>query len=103
VHSKLLLAFCIAALSVSVASCGDKSKLSSEDIDYVRLTAALMKAKSSAPPSADSLWLKSKLDSIMQSFHTNAKDYVARTTALADDPEHTLIIYKAINDTLGLK
>ncbi len=99
-HSKIVAIFFLALL---ISSCGDKSKLTSDEISYVRLTSSLVKAKSSAPPTADSVWLKYKLDSIMRSYHTDQKSYVAATTALSSDPEHTVIIYHAIKDTLGLK
>jgi hypothetical protein len=98
-----LLAIPLLCVAASFVACGDKNKLSGDEISYVRLTAALMKVKSTAPPTADSLWLKPKLDSIMKSFHMDQNRYIAASSALKDDPEHTLIIYHAIKDTLGLK
>jgi hypothetical protein len=84
-----------------IAGCGPKG-LSDDDIQYVRLSAGLMKLKAALPPNADSNYIQPKLDSTFKHFNMTREGYIAYTETLTKDPDHTQLVYTAIKDSLGL-
>lgn len=91
-------------LSGLCASCTKKASLTDEEERYVQITLAVMKARAvTAQLGADSLQLRRSLDSIYKAFETDSAAYVRMSVDLAEKPNHALLAYQTIRDSLGLK
>lgn len=95
----------IALLAVSglLVSCSKKASLSDDEERCVEITLAMMRARASAGQSADSLLLGRKLDSLYKVFGIDSAAYVKMSVDLAERPNHALLAYQTIRDSLGLK
>ena len=87
-----------------LASCSKKASLSSDEERYVEITLAIMKTRAKvAQQGADSVRLKSALDSIYKVYEIDSAGYVQMSAELAERPSHAVLAYQAIRDSLGLK
>jgi hypothetical protein len=86
------------------ASCTKKASLTDEEERYVDITLAIMKTRADiARAGADSLQLRRSLDSVYKVFKTDSAAYVKMSVDLTEKPNHALLAYQAIRDSLGLK
>ena len=87
-----------------LASCSDKPSLSSDDERFVEITLAIMKTRAKiAQAGADSVRLKSALDSIYKAYEIDSAGYVLMSAELAERPANAVLAYQTIRDSLGLK
>jgi hypothetical protein len=96
---------CIAVLLIGLcASCTKKASLTDDEERYVKITLAIMKTRADlARAGADSLQLGRSLDSVYKAFETDSASYIKMSVALAERPNHALLAYQTIRDSLGLK
>jgi hypothetical protein len=91
-------------LAISMASCSEKASLNDDDERYVEITLAMMKTRAKvAQAGADSLQLRRSLDSVYKVFKIDSTEYVRMSVELAERPDHALLAYQTIRDSLGLK
>jgi hypothetical protein len=98
---RLLIAILVS--SALCASCTKKASLTDDEERYVQITLAILKARATTAQSTDSLQLGRTLDSVYKAFETDSADYVRMSVELADKPDHALLAYQTIRDSLGLK
>jgi hypothetical protein len=97
------LMFAIVLLSLC-ASCTKKASLTDDEERYVKITLAIMKTRANlAKTGADSLQLRRSLDSVYKAHQTDSAAYVRMSVALTEKPNHALLAYQTIRDSLGLK
>src|ERR1051325_4810565 len=89
------------ALSL-VLGCKSKPKLTTDDVQYIRTTIALMRVRVQLQPS-DSMVVSQKIDSVYHAFSTSKQAYTAATSRLSTDEKHATLVYQAIKDSLGIK
>lgn len=80
--------------------CAKSENLNDEEIEYVKLSAALGKIKAFANDSAHHHRLR---DSVLTAYNTTLGAYTAKTESLTETPERTSIIFRAIADSLGIR
>src|SRR5205823_3319649 len=90
-------------LLLSIVACSKKPSLSSDDIAYVRTTLDLMRTRARMQPGADSVVVKSMLDTTYRRHKISKELYLKQTSEIGSDPARTDRIYKAINDSVGDK
>ena len=85
------------------ASCTKKASLTDDEERYVQITLAIMKTRATTAQSTDSLLLGRRLDSVYKVFDIDSAEYVRMSGELAEKPNHALLAYQTIRDSLGLK
>ncbi len=98
---RLLIA--ILVTSALCVSCTKKASLTDDEERYVQITLAVMKARATTDKSTDSLQLGRTLDSVYKAFEIDSAEYVRMSVELAEKPNHALLAYQTIRDSLGLK
>lgn len=95
---------CLVLAGTLFASCSKKPGLSDDDERYIEITLALMRARANvAQAGADSLHLRRSLDSVYKAYEIDSTQYVRMSEELAERPDHALLTYQTIRDSLGLK
>jgi hypothetical protein len=91
-------------LAMGIASCSEKASLNDDDERYIEITLAMMKTRAKVVQAgADSLQLRRSLDSVYRAFKIDSTEYVRMSVELAERPDHALLAYQTIRDSLGLK
>jgi hypothetical protein len=90
-------------LALSIVSCKGKPSLDSDDKEYIRTSVDLLRTRAHFGSQTDSAHIVMSLDSVYKRHHTTREAYTKETTALADDPKHAVLIFNAINDSVGSK
>ncbi|MEP7235914.1 MAG: hypothetical protein ABI778_11525 [Ignavibacteriota bacterium] len=87
-------------LFVLLSGCAKSEKLNDQELNYVKLNLAMMKARTA---SSDSVALGIKLDSVYKKFGTSEAEYKIRTTGFEKEPDRANIIFRAIADSMNVK
>ena len=91
-------------VGLALASCSKKPSLNSDEEQFVEITLAIMKTRAQiAQQGADSVRLRSALDSIYKVYEIDSAGYVRMSAELAERPSHAVLAYQTIRDSLGLK
>ncbi len=78
--------------------CGKPELLSVDEQQYVLLTVTLTNVRAQTP---DSLQLNRRLDSTFKVYRITKQQYQDKTEALANTPDRSEMIFRAINDSLS--
>ena len=90
----------VVILSGLLLGCAKSEKLDEGEMNYVRTSLALTKARIA---SHDSVQLSTKLDSVYQKFGMSEDGYKKQTAAFAKVPDRAGIIFRAIADSMNVK
>jgi hypothetical protein len=84
----------------SETGCAKSEKLDDNEMQYVKTTIAITKARIA---SHDSLQLAGKLDSVYKKFSTTKENYSKQTSDFSKEPDRAGIVFRAIADSLNVK
>ncbi len=87
-------------LLIFLASCKKNEILDEGEMKYVKTTISLSKVRGEVK---DSLSLEKKQDSVYHLYATTKVDYKKQTVGYADNPVRAAIIFRAINDSIGVR
>lgn len=87
-----------------LVSCGSKEELSDDEMEYVDITLALLRARTTAQPrGADTTNIDHALNQVYARYNTSANGYREMTQELAEDPFRADLVHRAVKDSLGIK
>lgn len=92
----------LASLLLLVA-CGKSSDLSSDDMDYIRTSVDVLRARTALPLGTDSVTMQHALASVYARHNTTPAKYKAATVTLAEDAPRAQKMFEAIRDSLKRK
>lgn len=99
-YKVLLLAFCWAA---AFAGCSQPAGIGTSEVEYIRTTVDLVRARNNLPPGTDSLSVRRTIDAVLSRHHTTSSQYNLLSRTLADDPEKAQKVFEAVRDSLKAK
>jgi hypothetical protein len=93
----------LACMLLGLLACESAPEAPVNDQQYVEVTLALLRARSTPIEGPDSTNVQPRLDSIYEAYGITAAEYQAMTLALASEPERALRLHTIIKDSLGIR